>query len=320
MSDRRMPFKLPQDWYVNTIKRLVDTELPPLLGPVTASNAWKYVIAAVMWADRIDGKPYLHLNDRLSTKAGRALAERGRAYLDHHLVPGTDTLDVVDRIARAYSAERQSQGFSATKWQRNNVTGRSFEGVLQELIERLCGVRPAREPQLRTLRGFELAPTGYHSQPDLALFTARDFRLLISTKWTLRKERIGTYLHEAYFYRQRRSDLQVAFVVSEFNLNIIEWLVNDALVDRVYHVHLPMLLDVHDPFKGISALAPSSLVAPSAERKKYERWLALDTKLFDLSQLFEDIERLKPDATAPLDPSDDADLEADADADEDAGL
>lgn len=316
-----MAFQLPPNWYVDTVKQLVGTDLPPILGPLTRDTAWKYVAAAVMWADKIEGEDFLHLNDRLSSKAGRDLAKRGEAYLDEHLAPGTPTLDVIDQIGRAYAAERESQGYSPTRWQRNNVTGRSFEGILQELIDQLCGVRPAREPQLRTLRGFELAPVGYHSQPDLALFSPRDFRLLISTKWTLRKERIGTYLHEAYFYRQRRSDLQVAFVVSEFNLNIIEWLVSDPLVDRVYHVHLPMLLAVHEPFGGQETVSRAQLVEAGPDRRRYERWLGLGTRLFSLADLFDDIDRLREDAPAPLDPQDHVvDMDAEADADEDAGL
>lgn len=316
-----MAFQLPPNWYPETISALLDDDLPGTLGTLTRENAWKFVVASVMWADTLDGQQYLHLNDRLKSAAGKALAERGKAYLDEHFAGGGNTLGLIDRIGAAYAAERETQGLSATAWQRNNVTGRSFETVLQELIDRLCEVRPAREPQLRTLRGFELAPVGYHSQPDLALFSARDFRLLISTKWTLRKERIGTYLHEAYFYRRRRADLQVAFVISEFNLNIIEWLVSDPLVDRVYHLHLPMLLAVHEPFGDLEAIPRDRLIEQTPERRRYERWLGLGSKLFDLSQLFEDIDRLKPDAPAPLDPADDqVDMDAEADPDEDAGL
>jgi hypothetical protein len=316
-----MPFTLPANWYSETVGRLVDDELPPVLGPLTRDNAWKYVVACVMWADVIGGQPYLHLNDRLSTSGGKALARRGLSYLDEHFVPGERTLEQIDRIGKAYAEERERQGYSPERWQRNNVTGRSFESVLQELISRLCDARPAREPRLRTLRGFELAPVGYHSQPDLALFSPQDFRLLISTKWTLRKERIGTYLHEAYFYRQRRPDLQVAFVVAEFNVNIIEWLVGDPLVDRVYHLHVPMLLDVHEPFARDDEVAAERLIAQSAERRRYERWLALGTRVFDLSNLFEDIDRLKPEATVALDPDEaNIDMDAEADPDEDAGL
>ncbi len=307
-----MAFTLPPGWYVSTVERLVD-ELQPVLGDLTPQTAWKFVVALVMWADEIGGTPYLHLNDRLTSRAGKDLATRGLAYLDEHFTPSQNPLDYIDQIGTAYAAERASQGYTAA-WQRNNVTGRSFETVLQVLIGRLSGFTPQREPQLRTLRGFELAPVGYHSQPDLVLFSARDFRLLISTKWTLRKERIGTYLHEAYFYRQRRSDLQVAFVVSEFNPNILEWLVGDPLVDRVYHVNRDMLLAVHNPFLGAEELAVDKLTSPSAERRRYERWLGLGARLFDLADLFADIAKLDPSVPTAVEP-DDAGTDADDDRD-----
>lgn len=294
-------FKLPKDWYRTTIGQLIDSTLPPLLGPLRVETAWRYIYACVLWEHVVDRKPYLHLNDRLSQKAGRELAQRGREFLQNHLCekPVTDVSPVIDAIVREYRAERETQGITE-EFQRNNVTGGSFEATLQELIERLCGVRPLRGPELRKLRGFELAPVGYHSSPDLALFSASDFRVLVSTKWTLRKERIGTYLHEAYFYKQRRSDLQVAFVISEFNLNIVEWLVNDPLVDRVYHVHLPMLLSVHRPFRSLGdggQVPVKRLVAPRPDLdiQAYARWLSLSDKLFDLQELFRDIRRLKAD-------------------------
>jgi hypothetical protein len=114
--------------------------------------------------------------------------------------------------------------------------------------------------------------------------------------------------------------LQVAFVVSEFNPNILEWLVGDPLVDRVYHLHLPMLLAVHDPFRNAESIATSRLANAGAERTRYERWLGLGTRLFDLSQLFEDVERLKPDTEATDLPDEGVDMDADADLDEDSGL
>src|SRR4051794_38164760 len=135
----KSPFKLPGNWYADTIKRLVEDELPPILGPLDRSTAWKYVVACVMWAEKVKdvGGVWLHLNDRLSTKAGRELAARGLEYLDEHLATDGRTLDHIDQIAHAYSEERSRQGFSPTSWQRNNVTGRSFESVLQELIHQL---------------------------------------------------------------------------------------------------------------------------------------------------------------------------------------
>jgi hypothetical protein len=317
-------FKLPAGWYRATAEDLVRKQLPPVLGPLTPETAWRYLYAGVLWSEPVRNLGrYLHLNDQLRTKAGRELADRGRGFLEEHLLPSpvTDVEPYIDFIGKAYAQERASQGFSPD-FERPNVTGAAFEVLLQVLLEDVSGVRPARAPRLHTLRGFELAPAGYHSQPDLALFSPSDFRLLISTKWTMRKDRIGTFLHEAYFYKQRRSDLQVAFAVSEYNLNILTWLASDPLVDRVYHAHLPMLLAVHPPFPGTpaaGAVQKSRLVAaaPDREVQHYRRWSALADRLFDLSQLFRDVQGLQDPAVAldSLDDPADPDEEDAADTD-----
>ncbi len=321
-----MPFTLPGSWYRDTARLLVREQLPPLLGPLSAETAWRYLYSCVLWSETVKDVPgrFLHLNDRLTTQAGRALAERGRSYLEQHLLtaPVSDVEPHIDLLGKAYAAERARQGFSPT-FNRPNVTGAAFEVTLQVLLEEVSGVRPSRTPRLHTLRGFELAPAAYHSEPDLALFTPSDFRLLISTKWTLRKDRIGTYLHEAYFYKQRRPDLQVAFTVSEYNLNILSWLAGDPLVDRVYHAHLPMLLAVHLPFPDVpadGAIPKARLVSPSPDRdvQHYRRWAALGDRLFDLAQLFRDVEGLL-ETGGPTDPAESPDpglVDADEAADE----
>jgi hypothetical protein len=205
-----------------------------------------------------------------------------------------------------------AQGNRSGTWQRTNVTGASMEVALQVLIHRINGVWASRTPMLNTLRGFELAPRSYHSRPDLALFSPADFRLIVSTKWTMRKDRLGTFLHEAYFYKQRRPDLQIAFVVSEFSPNILEHLVGDPLVERAYHVCLPMLLHVHEPFakhKPAANVPLKLLLVQSRERKDYARWLRLSDRLFDLSQLFSDIEGLKAAAAPVIIPEEPSDEE-----------
>jgi hypothetical protein len=317
-------FSLPKGWYRTTAEAIFN-ELANDLGPLRADTAWRYVYASVAWFETLDEGQYLHLNDQLGNKGGKELAKRGEEFLKANLAPGSKTPigELVDQFGRRYTKERDSQGIKK-KWQRNNITGNSFEAALQVLIHRINGVWPVRTPRLNTLRGFELAPVGYHSRPDLVLFSAFDFRLLISTKWTLRKERLGTYLHEAYFYKQRRPDVQVAFVVSEFNLNILDWLAHDPLVDRVYHVNLPMLLGVHPPFPGTEpkgSIPLEKLMGKGGQRDEYARWLRLSRRLFDMSALFADIETLKagnvpaPVDTAVVDP----DAEADDDSEESGG-
>jgi len=289
------------------------------VGQLTEDNAWLFLYCCVAWFEEIprrSGNFYLHINDRLKSQAGRTLAKRVEQAIQKSLPAGVTLRDVVDQVGRAYDRERKDQGFE--EWQRNNVTGNAFEAALQVLIARLAGQIPSRTPRLNTLAGFELAPQGYHSRPDLVMFSARDFRLLISTKWTLRKERLGTYLHEAYFYKKRRPDLQVAFVVAEFNLNILEWLCDDPLVDRVYHISRGELLAAHRPFQdyGESTYPVSLLLDVNDKRVRgYGRWLKIQSKLFDLSQLFEDIRTLRRlDRDSPVDPDgEEVDEEANSD-------
>ena len=298
----------PPGWYLDTVRNLVRTTLPPLLGPLTNETAWRYVYGIVMWLEKADGVDYLHLQESnvLSTKSGKNFADRAANYLRDHLssLGQCDPFMIVNHLGKADDALRLSQGFEPKK-RDPNVTGAAFETAVQVLIGELCGILPTRTPSLRTLQGFELAPVGYHSKPDLVLFGPRDFRLLISTKWTLRKERIGTYLHEAFFYKQRRPDLQVAFVVSEFNMNIINWLSQDPLADRVYHVNKAMLLHLHDPFAGTD---PNEPVKRSVmEGKGFRRWLDVSERVFDLSDLFHDINRLNASPGETVDPEGDLD-------------
>jgi hypothetical protein len=314
-------FTLPPKWYLETTEKLVG-KLEPELGKLSAETAWRYMYALVGWFRPVAGKEFFHLNDRLSKKGGQEEAVRGEHYLNSHLAPGsTQALkDLVDQLGKAYDSEWVAQGNKSGTWQRTNVTGTSMEVAIQVLIQRINGVWASRAPKLNTLRGFELAPSGYHSRPDLALFSPVDFRLIVSTKWTMRKDRLGTFLHEAYFYKQRRPDLQIAFVVSEFSLNILEHLVGDPLVERVYHLCLPMLLYVHEPFAKYnpSGNVPLELLLHrNKERRDYARWLRLSDRLFDLPQLFADIDGLKAAAAPVVIPDEPSDEEKENAAEED---
>lgn len=298
-------FSLPKSWYFDTVSSLVDGKLTRKFGDLTDSNAWAFVYAIVLWSEKHGTRRYLHTNDKLSTAAGRKSAEKVQELIESELnFSATQLNQVIDQIGKEYAALRRLGAFSIPKKRDPNTTGTAFETTLQVLIGRLTGHLPLRTPPLHSLRGFELAPTGYHSRPDLAMFSTDDFRMLISTKWTLRKERLGTYLHEAYFYKRRRPDLQVAFVVNEFNPSILQWLVNDPLVDRVYHVNSELLLR---SLWSDSLADESRTLAASAgglgwgEADALGRWLDLRRKVKDLSELFDDVRLLQP-VSGPVGP------------------
>lgn len=151
------------------------------------------------------------------------------------------------------------------------------------------------------LDGSKLASDSHHSHSDLALFGTDDFRLLSSTKRVLRRECSGTYLHEACFCKQRRPNLQDAFVISEFNEKILCWLANDSLVGRFYCVSKAALLEAHEPFPKIAAgnaISKARLLGEAQDVKNCARWLKLRDRAFDLSPLFADIEAPRPTLAA----------------------
>src|SRR5207249_4211581 len=133
-------FSLPKGWYRTTAEAIFD-ELAKDLGPLSAATAWRYLYASVVWFEERDGDRYLHLNDRLKTKGGKELAKRGEEFLQANLAAGSKlALDkVIDQFGSRYEAERTAQGIK-TRWQRNNITGNSFEAALQVLIHRINGV------------------------------------------------------------------------------------------------------------------------------------------------------------------------------------
>ena len=271
--------QLPPGFYRAFMGSLVDS-LGALGEPLSSATAWRFLYRMILWQENVTvagtAKQLPHIIETSDLKKGEgaARAERAKEYLRENLaergrLSDEDLEAALDRLYK----ERTAGG---ERIQRNNVTGRGFEEGVATLIARLCpGASPLINADASTLRGFEMAPRGYFSRPDLALFSRQDFRVIVSTKWTVRKERLGTYLHESYFYRQRRPDLNIAFVVNEFQLNILWHLVMSPFVDRVYHVHLPLLQAVHAPLKT------------------EQKYLEVITRVADFRQLFEDIRAIQ---------------------------
>ncbi len=234
---------------------------------LTPKSAWRFIYRAMLWMEQLPTGPLPHIveaNDLRRSWASRGLA--ARQYLLQNLDSRRPLLEEELLAALGQIYERRGGG---GRLQPNNIVGRAFEEGITQLIARLCpGVIPMLKPRLSGLQGFEMAPPGYHSQPDLALFSPTDFRVIVSTKWTLRKDRVGGFLHEAYFYRQRRPDINIAFVVNEFKVNILWYLVTSPLVDQVYHVHVPLFEAAHQ------------------DGSEDQHFLEVKARLHDLSELF----------------------------------
>ncbi len=83
-------------------------------------------------------------------------------------------------------------------------------------------------------------------------------------------------------------------------MNILNWLSQDPLADRMYHVNKKMLLSLHDPLREIPP--PERIPRSLARTDDYRRWLNISERVFDLSELFDDVELLMKAPEAVLDP------------------
>jgi len=190
--------ELPKDFY----SRLFDAMSAMLLlehEELKPDTAWRLLYSSILWLED-SGIP--HIRESNDLKKGNPWfkrAQRAEQYLKQHLrsKPLAGLGDSLD-----WAMEERNRYRGSGSEQRQNLVGNAFEHLMSGLLRSLCQVSPVLKPALGDLRGFELAPKGYVSQPDLILFSPSEFEILVSTKWSLRKDRLGEFLYEARFYRE----------------------------------------------------------------------------------------------------------------------
>jgi hypothetical protein len=256
---------------------------------LSRNTAWQFLYRSLLWFEKIGSKsvPHLRETNDLKKRVWLGRAQLFAQYLEENLEPvGTPLPDRVDLLYKRRVGIRK-------KLQRQNITGTGFEIALSILLERVCCVTPLIKPNLKDMQGFELAPAMFVQQPDLTLFDKKNFKVLISSKWSLRKDRLGEHLYEAAFYRKRRPDLYIVFVVNEFDPSRLLHLVRAPEVDQVYHVRLESLLSVFNPFPENGAISQEALKTNKQLAKAFEDYQDLQKNIRDLKDLFDDIDRVK---------------------------
>jgi len=284
MAKNPMQFK-----YEGVLRTIFDETQKEKGIKLSEKTAWQFLYRALLWLEKIGNEEVPHIREVNDLKK-RIWLDRGKrlaAFLNSNLEPTADPLS--NRVGLLYEASNARK-----EQQKQNIVGTGFEYSLSILIKQFCSVAPLVKPKLNQLQGFELAPLRFVQQPDLALFDSQDFRILVSSKWSLRKDRLGEQLYEASFYRKRRPDLYIVFVVNEFDPSRLFHLARAPEVDRVYHVHLPALLDVYDPFPNQPTISRDYLIGDSEIAKRYQIYQNLKRDIRDLSELFSDIKRVKP--------------------------
>ncbi|MFC7230514.1 hypothetical protein ACFQMM_02410 [Saliphagus sp. GCM10025308] len=204
---------------------------------------------------------------------------------------------IQDAIGDAYDDDFDLL-YSGLGGDRQNTRGNGFEHTTSYLIETFCGVEPMVGPQLSggtnaPMRGYEMIQEGDVETLDLALFSPGEFRMVISTKWTLRRDRLKQYLFEAEFLKERTPDLNMTVLTNDCDENYLTTLIDHHAIDRVYHVHKPLVLETIRPFdeESGSLLELVEDASPTDITKAY-RYFKLHEEMKDFTNLIDDINNM----------------------------
>lgn len=259
---------------------------------LTPQMAWSFLYRFVLQVTPTDD---IHIAESnvLKTKAWKERSDRVEKWLCANLVPGQSLTmpELKGRLGRLFAKARE---LGAKESAIPNYTGKGFEVALSYLIKKLCGVEPLAGQSITKFRGFQLAPRGEVDEPDLALFSFDDFRIVISLLWTTRKDRLGADLYDAVFFRRRRPDLAILIVANEYQLNLLDALLKSPDVDAVYHISPDALLEAHNPLPPNAQFTTQQLLGNKKPIPEYGEYLSIRSRLKPLSQLFADIDASKP--------------------------
>ena len=257
---------------------------------LTENNAWQHIYRLV-WSknSNVDELPEIKESNKLeNTDIWETRARRAERYLSDNL--GVNYQDPnFDLIFKAYVEENDLELDSRKASNiRGNIRGEGFEHVVQYVIKEVCGVEPLMKKSVSELQGYETAESSSVTQPDLILFSEQDYSLLMSTKWTLRKDRLKQFLHEAEFYRKRRPDLNITMVTNDIDTNYLTDLIENEFTDRIYHIHKPLLFELYQPLNDESLDFDGLL-----EESDIHKYIQLNEQLYDLQDLFDDVNRMR---------------------------
>lgn len=259
---------------------------------LSPNTAWSFLYRYVLQVTPTDD---IHIAESnvLKTKAWKDRSDRVEKWLCSNLVPG-ETLSMPDlksRLGRLFAKARE---LGANPNAMPNYTGKGFEIGLSYLISKLCGVVPITGQSITKFQGFQLAQRGEVDEPDLALFSYDDFRIVISLLWTTRKDRLGADLYDAVFFRRRRPDLAILIVANEFQLNLLDSLLKSPDIDALYHISPEALLEAHNPLAPGAQFSTQQLLGNRKPIPEYAEYLSIRNRLKPLTQLFADIDASKP--------------------------
>jgi hypothetical protein len=77
-------------------------------------------------------------------------------------------------------------------------------------------------------------------------------------------------------------------VTNDIDTNYLTDLIENEFTDRIYHIHKPLLFELYEPLDGKSVNFDDLL-----EENSIHKYIQLNEQLYDLQDLFDDINRMR---------------------------
>ena len=203
---------------------------------VRSYNAWKVVYELLWWCVDIDGQTVPHIVEINMLKKSKSWLDRAlkaKRYLSKEM--GVQYDQLCDRL------DMLMKGLGIMGRQRHNYLGRGFSATIKSLLLFISNLNAEKEASYALIPGLKDIGRG---KVDISIPPPPDTRIIISTKWSLRHDRLKDLLNEASECKRRRADIKFLVVTNEFIPSRIKHLAEHPNIDGVYHVHRMLIEEV----------------------------------------------------------------------------
>jgi len=232
------------------------TTFPGSLSPQTA---WLGFYRALMWYEPvnvvgitslphiIDANALRPASPKKVPKKVNAWQKRALAF-EKYLAQafGCQPPQVAGHVDRLMQLPNYPQGM-----QRQNSLGIAFAGVVKFVLERLGNSAISYELEVDGTQAFPgVTIHGRSSKPLIDILARKQQRpvAIISTKWSLRLDRINDMTNECPAYKQAASwtglSLRYYAATNEFGPTRLHRVLRDPCIDGLVHVHKPAVVNV----------------------------------------------------------------------------
>ena len=226
-------------------------------GGVNPTCAWLGIYQALLWYEPIvtlpgrDSLPHIIDANRLtvrSTKKGEPKVWQKYAIaVESYLATQLDVEP--GRVAQMVDLLMKLPAYEGL--QRHNILGSAFAGLMKHVLEQTGNPSLTYELEVsgnNAFPGVQL-PTRT-GEPFIDILVRKDGRNIgiISTKWSIRHDRINDLTSECRAYKNAATwtDTKIVYFVAtnEFDPARTQKLIEDKCIDGVVHVHKPLVTDV----------------------------------------------------------------------------